>query len=279
MEQEEPTLNEIDSRLALLEAEVRHTDDGLKGFKAVMPAASLKAVLRVISTIDDEAVLKVTSGGITTLMTDPANASMAEVVLDHTAFGKLEVWGSLHQIAVDVTKLTEILKVAEDFDMVMLYSCDANLVIEFGYFRYELEPPKVVRGPRARFPIISGDTAIISVSMLTFVRLVAAVKPVGDCVCIGIDLDGWLFVSAKGEDKSRISMRAAIPRRSFGVRPSVEMVSGYSLDYLQSLIEAVLAGEWSIDLHIGTDLPLIAEFVCCDGGRVKYIIAPRIDSD
>lgn len=282
MEQEEPTLNELDSRLAVLEAEVRHTDDGLKGFKAVIRASSLKAVLKVISTVDDEANLKISPDGISVLVADPANVSMIDIDLMRSAFLEFDATADL-EIGIDVSAFSRILSVADDPEQVSLeLSADEkSVIIEFGYV-YELELLKDVR--KLSISSIPALSLPVAVDILghKFAELVKAAEVVNDHAHIGVDVGGVFFMDAKGDEQIKsVTLRSGHQMQetlSGSFAPSKKVVSIYSIDYLQGLAEAIPSA-YSVMLRIGTDLPLLAEFMCCDGGRVKYMIAGRIDHD
>ena len=278
MEQEEPTLNEIDLRLTLLEAEVRHTDDGRNGFEAVIPAASLKAMLRVISTVDDEANLKITYEGISILLADPANAAMVDIDLMRSAFYEFNVGADL-EIGIDVSTFRRILDVADDQAHVSLeLSADEEtLIIDFGC-RFELELLKDVRDRHVLFPKPSLPVSV-QIPGCRFAQLVKVAWIVSDHAYIGVNEEGIFFMEAKGDRHSKsVVLRRGNRLLAAEAIAFKEVMSIYSVDYLQGIAEAI-PHDCSAVLRIGHDLPLLVEFMCCDGGRVKYIIAPRIENN
>lgn len=247
-------------------------------FKAVLSAMSLKAVLKVIKSVDDEAVLKVTPDGISVLMNDCVNASMIDMTLNRSAFlGFKNI--NFYELEVDVDRLMKMLVVADDLDMVTLERSadEKNLIISFGYFRYELELLKGLRRLKVPMPSIP-DTVSVSMSGRKFVRMVAAVEAVSDHARIGVAVDGEFFMEAVGvsgnpKRTNRVSMIIPAPGTETETRASL-----YALEYLQDLAE-VVPYDGAVNLEIATDRPLLAVFKCCDGGRVKYMLAPRIESD
>ena len=244
-------------------------------FKAVISAPSLKAVLKVIESVDDEAVLKVTPDGITTLVLDPARASMVDLALNGSAFA---VYGAgCSEIGLDVAGLLKVLTVAEDHDMVSLDLSKDVLIVSFGYFRYELPLLKDLKPPKTHMPTLSW-LATVKVSGDKFKRLVMAAEVVSDHAHIGVEANGSFFMKAESEDPEGWNCRRVSMDMAMSIPISKKVVSCYSLDYLHALAE-VVPESGAVGMCIGNDLPLLVEFVCCDDGRVKYMLAPRIESD
>lgn len=247
-------------------------------FKAVIPAPSLKAVLKVILSVNDEATFRVSPDGISIVVADVANASMVDVTLNRSAFAVLDVGGCC-EVAIDVETLLNMVMVADDHDMVLLERSEdeKTLIISYGYFGYELELLKIIRG-LAAMPVIP-DTVSVTMSGRKFVRMVAAVEAVGsNHARIGVAVDGEIFMEAvmvSGIPKrtNRVSMVIPSPSTETKTRASLQVLA-----YLQGIAE-VVPYHGTVGMKIGTDLPLRVEFQCCDGGRVKYMLAPRIESD
>jgi len=251
------------------------------GFKAVIPAPSLKAVLRVIASVDDEAILKVTPAGISTLLPDVANASMLDMVLDKSAFTEFAA-DHCFDLEIDIDKLTDMLRIADDLDTVLLErsSDEKNLIISFGYFRYELELLRArLRKPKTSMPAIL-DTVSVSIPGREFVRMVAAIEAVSDHARIGVGVDGEFFMEAVGvggtpKRTNKVSMVMVIPAPGAEVKRRSSL---YPIEYLQALAEAVNYDK-AVILEIATDRPLLAAFEACAGCKVKYMLAPRIEGD
>jgi hypothetical protein len=237
-------------------------------FKAVIPAMSLKAVLKVIASVDDEAVLKVTPDGISVVMSDCVNASMIDMTLDKSAFLRFKNI-NFYELEIDVDRLMKMLVIADDLDMVTLERSadEKNMIISFGYFRYELELLTGLRRSKVPMPSIP-DTESVSIEAVSdeFAR-------------IGVGVDGEFFMEAVGVEglpkrTNKVSM--VIPPGALGIVK--RRTSLYSLGYLQGISE-VVPYNGAVNLEIATDQPLLVTFKCCDGGRVKYMISPRIEMD
>lgn len=249
-------------------------------FKAVIAAPSLKAVLRSISTIYDEATLVISPEGITTLVADPAWASMIDVVLDKSAF--MEFAADHFKIRVDIDKLSQILMVTDNLDIVLLErsSDEKSLVISFGYFKYELQLLESLRRLQVKSMPTIPNTTSVSIPGREFVRMVAAAEAVSDQarVGVGVGVDGEFFMEAVGvggipERTNKMSI--IIPMSGTEVKRSASL---YSIEYLQALAEAVNYDE-AVCLEIATDRPLLATFEACSGCKIRYMLAPRIESD
>ena len=252
-----------------------HIQNGT-GFKAAISAPSLKAVLRVIASVDDEAILAVDPGGISIQMVDVANASAVDMKLEMSAFTEF-VADHCFGLEIDIDTLTRMVMVADNLDTVLLErsSDEKNLIISFGYFRYELGLLEGLRKRKSPLPTIP-DTASVSIPGREFVRMVAAAEVISDHARIGVCTDGEFFMEAVGV--------AGVPKRTNKVSMIIpaqgerSRVSLYSIEYLQALAEAVNYDR-AIVLEIGADRPLLAVFEACGGCKVRYVLAPRIESD
>ena len=244
-------------------------------FEATIHVASLRAVLDVIASVNDEAVLKISPEGMSIAVTDPANAAMTCIDLETIAFVHYDATEC--EIGIDVEAFRKIIDIANDSDLITLeQSADAEtMLIEFGPFAYVMALLTNVRNPgRSSFPRVW--TASVSIQGHWFKQMVKAAEVVNDHASIGVDGTGEFFMDA--DEGDHVKEVSAVLRYVCTKTPQKKTQSLYSLDYLQGIAEAVPA-DGAVVLHIGDDVPLLAEFVCCDGGKVRYVLAPRIESD
>lgn len=248
-------------------------------FRAAIPAPALKAVLRVIASVDDEAILAVDPGGISIQMVDPANASAVDMKLEMSAFTEF-VADHCFELGIDIDNLTKMVMVTDNLDTVLLErsSDEKSLLISFRYFRYELELLKGLRKRKSPLPMIS-DTASVHIPGREFVRMVAAAEVVSDHARVGVGMAGKLFMEAVGEvGLPKRTNKALMTPFVFAYATKTMRSSLYSIEYLQALAEAVNY-DMDVVLEIAADLPLLATFEACNGCKVRYMLAPRIESD
>ncbi len=105
--------------------------------------------------------------------------------------------------------------------------------------------------------------------------MIKAAEMVSDHMSMGVH-DGVFFMEATGDtDHVRLDL---IGSDLISIKPA-EVRSLYSLDYLTDISKGVgSAGEIVIDL--GRDLPVVIKFEPTSGDcKIKYVLAPRIESD
>jgi proliferating cell nuclear antigen len=219
--------------------------------------------------------MRIAPAGISITTVDPANTAMVCIELMTIAFVNYDATEC--EIGIDVEAFKKIIDVADDSDLITLEtSMDMKeLVVEFGPFLYVMALLTNVRNPG--HPSFSRAwTTSVCIPGHRFKQMVKAVEVVNDYASIGVEDNGEFFMDAV--DGDHVKQVSAVLRNMCTKTPQKKTQSLYSLDYLQGLAEAVPA-EGTVVLHIGDDVPLLAEFVCCDGGKVRYVLAPRIESD
>src|SRR4030065_1182139 len=87
-------------------------------FKAVIGAEKLKEAIKSVSTLVDEAKLKLTPDGISVRAVDPANVAMVSLDLAGDAFDSFEATDG--ELGIDLTKLNGIMEMADKGDSIDL---------------------------------------------------------------------------------------------------------------------------------------------------------------
>lgn len=244
-------------------------------FKAVIVAEKLKEAIESVSTLVDEAKLRLTPNGISVRAVDPANVAMVSLDLAGDAFDSFEATEG--ELGIDLTKLNGIMEMAERGDGIEidLDETGHKLILRMRGLSYTmslLDPSSIRKEPKV--PAIELP-AFIVIRGEDLKRAVKAAEKVSDYMSIGVKGDVF-FMEAEGDtDNVRLEMTKdqLIEFRSGEAR------SLFSLDYLTDISK--IAGKTpEVIIEVGRDYPLKIRFKISDGhGDVSYMLAPRVESE
>jgi proliferating cell nuclear antigen len=107
-------------------------------------------------------------------------------------------------------------------------------------------------------------------------RGIRAAESVSDHIALNATSDGFEMFSEG--DTDTVSLK--LDKDSLISLTSEEDVrSLFPLDYFSNMIRAI-PGSTVVEIHLGNDYPVKMEFDVADGkGKVRYLLAPRIESD
>ena len=244
-------------------------------FKAVIGAEKLKDAIESVSTLVDEAKLKLSPDGFSVRAVDPANVAMVSLDLAGDAFDSFEATDG--ELGINLTKLNGIMEMADKSDNIEIDLDEAahKLVIRMRGLSYTmslLDPSSIRKEPKV--PTLDLPTHII-IRGEDLKRAVKAAEKVSDYMSMGVNGDIF-FMEAEGDtDNVRVEMTRD---QLIDFKPG-DAKSLFSLDYLTDISKiAGKAGEVTIDL--GKDYPLKIRFKISEGhGEVSYMLAPRVESE
>jgi proliferating cell nuclear antigen len=244
-------------------------------FHATVGADTLRSIIDSVSTLVDEAKIRVSKDGVSLKAVDPAHVAMVELTLGKGAFEDFK--GDDADLGVDLEKLKDILKLAGSEDDVSLKHDETNnkLEVRIGNLTRRMSlvdtsgmtDPKV---PKLDLP------ATITLSVAELERGIRASESVSDHVALSATPDAF-ELSAEG-DTDTVSLRLEKPMLG-ALKVSDKVRSLFSLDYFANMVRAA-KGTPGLTIHLGSDYPVRLEFEIAKGnGRVTYLLAPRIESE
>ncbi|MCX9011325.1 MAG: DNA polymerase sliding clamp [Candidatus Methanoperedens sp.] len=244
-------------------------------FKAVIGAEKLKDAIESISTLVDEAKLKLTADGVSVRAVDPANVAMVSLDLSKDAFDSFEATEG--ELGIDLTKLNGIMEMADKNDSIELALDETahKLIIRMRGLSYTmslLDPSSIRKEPKVPALDLPAHIAIRGEDLK---RAVRAAEKVSDYMSMGVK-ENIFFMEAEGDTDN---VRLEMTKDQLIELQAGEAKSLFSLDYLTDISKiAGKAEEVSIDL--GKDYPLKVRFKIAQGhGDVSYMLAPRVESE
>lgn len=258
--------------------------------EAELELGLLKKCLEVVTAVVDEGRVKITDGGVSLRVVDPANVALVLLELEGEggAFVRYQ-WEDEGEgedeveVGVDFGRLAAVLKGQgggreRDGEVVEALVSRSRLKLRIGnrisFFEYTLrlldpsslrKPPKI---PELEFPCVA------SVDAASLLRAVKAAGRVADHVTVGVGDDRrTLFVAAEGYDEA---VRAEFDDENAYVDAAAPAASKFSVKYLEPMLGAAARAADVVTLHLGGDIPLRLDFEF-DGCRAAYLLAPRIE--
>lgn len=244
-------------------------------FRAIISAEILQDAIKAASSVVDEARFEIAPEGLSARAVDPANAAMISLELSKDAFVLFE--GTEGEIGIDLSRFTDILGMAGKNDEIELkLDPDTHkLDISMGGFSYTLAllDPSTLRNA----PVVPALDlpAEITISESVFKRMIKAAEMVSDHMSVGVQNGVFVMEAVGDSDHVRLDLTGS---DLIAITPA-DVKSLYSLDYLSDISKGV-GGAGEITIHLGRDLPVVIQFEFALGEcTVKYVLAPRIESD
>ncbi len=244
-------------------------------FEAKVKAEVLKEFVDVLSTLVDETKVNATKEGISVRAVDPAHVAMVDLSLDRGAFESYK--SDDQELGLDLDKVKEVLRLAKMGDVIDLrYDEDKNkLVLIVGNITRRMalvdtagmSDPKV---PNLNLP------AKLTIRVEELRQGIRASENVSDHIALTVSPDGFTMQGEGDTD----SVDLKLGKDLLDELDSKEQVrSMFPLDYFANMIKAITSAP-SVTMYLGNDYPVKLEFAIGGGkGKVKYLLAPRIESD
>jgi len=244
-------------------------------FKAKVKSEVLKGIIDVTSPLVNEVKLNINSKGIFLRAVDPAHVAMIDLNINKKAFEEYNADDL--ELGVDIDKLSSIMRLSTSGDIVSLdYDETANrLIITIGNLVRKMSLIDTAGMPDPKMPNLNLPAKVI-IKASEINRGVKASEAVSDHLAVIVNKDNFeLF--AEG-DTDTVNLK--LPKDLL-----VELTSDsnykslFSIDYFSNMIKPV-KGDDNITIHLGNDNPIKLEFdIANNKGHVKYLLAPRIESE
>lgn len=244
-------------------------------FDAKVKSEILREVVDVVATLVDEAKVNLGKDGLSVKAVDPAHVAMVDLTLDRSAFEAYKADDV--ELGLDMDKMKEVLKLSRVGEVLaMEHEEDKNrLVVHVGNITRRMSlvdtagmsDPKV---PNLNLP------AKIKVRTEELRQGIRASESVSDHIALVATPDGFELVSEGDTD----SVNLKLPKDMLDELVCKEKVrSLFPLDYFANMVKAIGTAP-TVTMYMGSDYPVRMEFDIAGGkGQVKYLLAPRIESE
>jgi len=244
-------------------------------FNAKVKSEVLKGIIDVTSPLVNEVKFNINSKGIFLRAVDPAHVAMIDLNIEKKAFEEYKADDM--ELGVDMDKLSGIMRLSTSGDIVTLdYDETANrLIIKIGNLVRKMSLIDTAGMPDPKMPNLNLPAkAILKASEIN--RGVKASEAVSDHLAVIVNKDNFEMFAEGDTD----TVNLKLPKDLL-----VELASDdnykslFSIDYFSNMIKPV-KGDDDVTIYIGNDNPIKLEFnIANNKGHVKYLLAPRIESE
>ena len=244
-------------------------------FEAEIKNEVLKEVLSVVSTLVDEAKFTFNAQGLHLKVVDPAHVAMADITLSSKAFESYKAQET--SLGIDIKKLMDVIKLAKPGDVIKLTHDEEknSLIVKVSNItrRMQLVDTSSISDPKV--PNLTLPVSLkLEASHLT--QGIRASESVSDHITLTVSAEGFELSSKGDTDYVNLKLPKDLIKE---INCSENVKSMFSLSYFSNMIKSVGTGN-DVSLSLGTDYPIMMEFEISEGkGRVKYLLAPRIEGD
>ena len=244
-------------------------------FEAKLKADVLKELVDVVSTLVDEAKLNVGKDSVTVKAVDPAHVAMVDLSLDRGAFESYKAEEA--ELGLDMDKMKEILRLAKAGEVISItHDEDKNrLVVSVGNTTRRMSLVDTAGMSDPKVPSLNLPAKLV-VRTDELRQAIRASESVSDHIALKASPEGFEVVSEGDTD----TVSHMVPKDLLEELQAKDAVrSLFPLDYFSNMVKAISTAP-TVALYLGTDYPVRMEFKIAAGkGEVKYLLAPRIESD
>lgn len=244
-------------------------------FEAKLKADVLKELVDVVSTLVDEAKLNVGKDSVTVKAVDPAHVAMVDLSLDRGGFEAFKAEEA--ELGLDMDKMKEILRLAKAGEVISItHDEDKNrLVVTVGNTTRRMSLVDTAGMSDPKVPSLNLPAKLV-VRTDELRQAIRASESVSDHIALKASPEGFEVVSEGDTD----TVSHMVPKDLLEELQAKDAVrSLFPLDYFSNMVKAISSAP-TVALYLGTDYPVRMEFKIAAGkGEVKYLLAPRIESD
>jgi proliferating cell nuclear antigen len=244
-------------------------------FKAEIRSDTLKGIVNVISTLVDEVRFTIDANGMSLKAVDPVHVAMIEMTIGAKAFESYTASDTV--IGLDLDKIKEVLKLSSPGDIIAMEQDEEHgrLIFKVGNITRRMNfvdtssmsDPKV---PQLELP------ASIDVPVAELQKGIKASESISDHIALIADPDSFELSCEGDTDSASLKLDKS---QLTGIQVNERVCSLFPLDYFSNLIKAV-PSDVDVKIELGNNYPVRLVFDLAGGnGTVKYLLAPRIESE
>lgn len=239
----------------------------------------LKESIGIISELVNEITLRIDKDKIEVVAIDPANIVLIDFKLLSSAFIEFDITEQ-KKIHISLESFNAVLKRAKPSDTVTLtldeernrlkigLKGETNRMFNIALLDLSEEQQKI---PALKF------LAKITTLSTRFSDAVEDMGIVDESVALQLENDRFVIQSQGQFNDAKVEF--PIGEETSILMDSKEPVSSkYSIEYLRKIAKAARISDL-VDIHLGNDYPLKAEYRLLDKLKLSFVLAPRVSND
>lgn len=244
-------------------------------FHAKIKSEALKGIVDVVSTLVDEAKFNINADGFDLKAVDPAHVAMIEMKVEKGAFE--EFAADETELGVDLDKIKEVLRLARSGDIIEMEQDEekSRLILHVGNITRRMNLVDITGMSDPRVPNLSLP-ALVAVTSDELQKGIRAAESVSDHIALTATPEGFEMYSEGDTDSATLNLPKDL---LISLECDERVRSLFPLDYFSNMVRSIPAGS-VVSINLGSDYPVKLEFEIADKkGSVRYLLAPRIESD
>ncbi len=234
---------------------------------------NLKELADLLNTVVGEAKFKFDKSSMSVRVIDPAHVAMISAEVPKESFNEFQVDGD-DEIALDLEKLKNVLKLAGSSDSVYVKKTNDKLKFELGTINKSITllDNSIVSTPK--IPQISSDNYVV-IERTAFERGLRAAEDVSDAIRFTLTADEFTAKSTSDSEESEMTMPKDMLKE---VKCGNQIKSLYPLEYLLKFVKSVPSSDF-LKLSFKDDYPVTIEFTfgAKEGMKGFFLLAPRTE--
>jgi proliferating cell nuclear antigen PCNA len=234
-----------------------------------------KQIVDAVATLLTEANLTLAPEGITLVQRDSTRAAMIDLSLPASVFQSYDC-DRTHQICIGVDELVRVTKRIAGDDRIELRLDEALMRLQMRMvgettrtFKLRLLTPS---GDREE-PITDSFDVKAEMSADVFKRAVRDIGVVSDHVVISVTGSSLSFSGSGDIGEAEVELSPSDDSLLYSLYGDAA-TSMYALSYLSEIAKSI--GSDDLVIHMTGNRPAMFEFSIAEGGRIKFVVAPRI---
>lgn len=236
-----------------------------------------KQIVDALATLLTEAHFVASETGLMLRQLDSTKAAMIDLTLPAGLFQEYDCKGE-HDICLGIDELTKVSKrmagddrlefnlneTEQRFEIKMLGQAERLFKLQM------LSPPE----DRTKKPALSFD-ARAEMYAEAFKQAVKDIGVVSSHVKISTHGDTISFSGEGDTGEAQVSLKMGDESLLYELKIEKDSTSMYALNYLSEISKAMSSD--SVVLQFSTNKPMMMEFGIAEGGRISFVLAPRVE--
>lgn len=237
-----------------------------------------KQIVDALATLLTEVHFVFTKTGISLRQLDSSKAAMVDLTLPSGIFQEYTCEGD-HDICLGIDELTKVSKRMAGDDKLEFTLDEKNKRFEIKMigqaerkFNLQLLTPPDSQSKKPKL-VFEAKAEMFADS---FKQAVKDIGVVSNHIKLIADKDALIFIGEGDTGEAEVSLKRGDDDSAlFELKTETKTTSMYALNYLSEISKAM--GSDSITLQFSTNKPIMLDFTIAEGGRISFVLAPRVE--
>ncbi len=234
-------------------------------------AKSFMTILEALGNIVDEALLNFSEGGISVKALDPAQVALIDIQIPRDSFVTYEIKGEL-SVGVNLANLLKTLPRPKKGDKLIFSATEE-------FYEFLLEGIATKRYKYRSIEVSASQVPSIDLDFKVTAKCISkafrdAVKDLKGAGTLVFDAQDDQYLYLKAPELNAEARLSRIAGSILEMEVKEPSRNSYDEDYINKVLNLTTVSD-VIEIRFGSDIPLNLDFTIVEGGKVKYLLAPK----